>query len=36
MANPMPTFPPLGATIAVLMPMSRPSQSTSAPPEFPG
>src|SRR4051794_20296550 len=35
-ANPMPTLPPLGARIAVLIPISRPRRSTSAPPELPG
>ena len=36
MAKPMPCEPPLCEKIAVLMPTSRPSMSTSAPPELPG
>lgn len=35
-AKPMPTLPPAGAMIAVLMPTSLPSVVTSAPPELPG
>ncbi len=36
MAKPMPTEPPEREKIAVLMPTSLPSRSTSAPPELPG
>jgi hypothetical protein len=36
MAKPMPTLPPLGARMAVLMPTSWPLRSTRAPPELPG
>ena len=36
MAKPMPIEPPLREKMAVLMPTSRPSMSTSAPPELPG
>ena len=36
MAKPMPCEPPLREKIAVLMPASFPSMSTSAPPELPG
>jgi hypothetical protein len=36
MAKPMPTLPPDFEKIAVLMPVSRPCMSTSAPPELPG
>src|SRR2546425_2284061 len=36
MANPMPMFPPDGVKIAVLMPITRPSESNSGPPELPG
>ena len=36
MAKPMPWLPPVRLKMAVLMPMSRPSTSTSAPPELPG
>ena len=32
----MPSDPPLGERMAVLMPISRPAVSTSAPPELPG
>ena len=32
----MPTLPPLGARIAVLMPISSPLELISAPPELPG
>jgi hypothetical protein len=35
-AKPMPTLPPLGARMAVLMPTSSPRRLTSAPPELPG
>src|SRR5438093_4695851 len=35
-ANPMPTLPPAGLTMAALMPTTRPSWSTSGPPELPG
>jgi hypothetical protein len=35
-AKPMPTLPPPGATIAVLMPTSAPRRLTSAPLELPG
>src|SRR6059058_389019 len=35
-ANPMPTFPPAGLTMAALIPTTRPSWSTSGPPELPG
>jgi hypothetical protein len=35
-ANPIPSDPPLFEKIAVLMPTSRPSMATSAPPELPG
>lgn len=35
-ANPIPTFPPAGAMIAVLIPTSSPFKFTNAPPEFPG
>jgi hypothetical protein len=36
MAKPMPTMPPPREKMAVLMPMSRPLMSISAPPELPG
>lgn len=36
MANPMPPFMPVRERMAVLMPMTRPSASTSGPPELPG
>ena len=36
MAKPTPWLPPEWLRIAVLMPMSRPSMPTSAPPELPG
>ena len=36
MAKPMPCEPPEREKIAVLMPISRPLMSTSAPPELPG
>ena len=36
MAKPMPWLPPDCEKMAVLMPMSRPALSTSAPPELPG
>jgi hypothetical protein len=36
MAKPMPTFPPAGATIAVLIPTRSPRRLTNAPPLFPG
>ena len=36
MAKPMPTLPPVGAKMAVLMPTRSPRKSTSAPPELPG
>jgi len=35
-AKPMPADAPLGLKIAVLTPMSRPPESSSGPPEFPG
>jgi len=35
-AKPMPTLPPVGARIAVLMPINSPRRLTSAPPELPG
>ena len=35
-AKPMPTLPPAGPMIAVLMPISSPRRFTSAPPELPG
>ena len=35
-AKPMPTLPPDGPMIAVLMPTSSPCRFTSAPPELPG
>ena len=35
-AKPMPTLPPVRDRMAVLIPMSRPSRVTSAPPELPG
>ena len=35
-AKPMPTDPPLGLLIAVLMPTTRPCISSSGPPELPG
>ena len=35
-AKPIPTLPPAGATMAVLIPTSSPFRFTSAPPEFPG
>ena len=35
-AKPMPTFPPDGPMMAVLMPTSSPRRFTSAPPELPG
>ena len=36
MAKPTPWLPPERLKMAVLMPISRPSMSTSAPPELPG
>ncbi len=36
MAKPMPTLPPAGAMMAVLMPINSPFRLTSAPPELPG
>ena len=36
MAKPMPCEPPERERIMLLMPTSRPSRSTSAPPELPG
>ena len=36
MAKPMPTLPPDGVKIAVLIPTSSPLRLTSAPPELPG
>ena len=36
MAKPMPTLPPLGARIAVFMPINSPRRLTRAPPELPG
>ena len=36
MAKPMPSEPPLLLSIAVLMPTTLPSRSTSGPPELPG
>src|SRR5438034_71592 len=35
-AKPIPADAPLGLKIAVLTPMSRPPESSSGPPEFPG
>ena len=35
-AKPMPTLPPEGVQIMVLMPTSSPFRLTSAPPELPG
>ena len=35
MAKPMPTLPPVGERIAVLMPTTRPSWVNSGPPELP-
>lgn len=35
-AKPMPALVPLGLYIAVLMPISRPAESSKGPPEFPG
>ena len=35
-AKPMPSEPPLRLSMAVLMPTTRPSRSTSGPPELPG
>lgn len=36
MANPMPLHAPVREKIALLMPITAPSVSTSGPPEFPG
>ena len=33
--NPIPTLPPVGEKIAVLMPKTSPSKLNSGPPEFP-
>ena len=35
MAKPMPTLPPVGEKIAVLMPMTSPSRLKIGPPELP-
>ena len=35
-AKPMPTFPPAGPMIALLMPTISPRRLISGPPEFPG
>jgi len=35
-AKPIPTFPPLWLTIAVLIPITSPSRLKRGPPEFPG
>ena len=35
-ANPMPTLPPDGPMMTLLMPMSSPLRLMSAPPELPG
>ena len=36
MAKPMPAFVPDGERMAVLTPITRPAESSSGPPEFPG
>jgi hypothetical protein len=36
MAKPIPWYPPVRESSAVLMPTSSPAMSTRAPPEFPG